>query len=111
MVANGSASQWLAPSVADDLFVSVYFAKNSVGVFLRGSRGTSASEVAERFVPIREEFLELTSPEKLFGDDGENHPGTSLRIDTTDKANWDEALVWMHQTATKWLSAADQLLA
>ncbi len=106
MAANGKSSQWLAPNTAREMFLSVYLALGGVGVFLRGARGTSPGEFFERFEPTQDRFRELVSGE-MKDASIDDHPATTITIDTTDRANWDEAIEWLYLKANLWLSAAE----
>ena len=79
-----------------------------VGVFLRGPRGTTPREIADRFQPVREKFIELVGH---MGTEATNvdHPGDTLKIDTTDPENWEEAIDWMYKTSTRWLAAVEKI--
>ncbi len=109
MTVNGSSSHWLVPRHAKGLYISAYLAKDGVGVFLRGPRGSTPRDICQRFDPVRDEFLKIVAPDNPWGGTAESHPGNSYRIDTTDRANWEKAIEWLHETAEKWLDATDSI--
>ena len=107
VVVTGVGSNWLAPSKDVGLFVAIYRATDGVGVFVRGRRGVSPAEIQTRFAPLAARFTAETGPIRTPGDD-RNHPGDGFRIDTTDPANWDAAIDWMHGRAHAFLAAVEK---
>ena len=108
IVYNGAASQWLLPTEVEGLVVSIYIALDRVGMFLRGPRGSSRSEVAQRFEPVREQFSKLVNDE-ISGGTEENYPYCSFSIDTRERKNWDEAIAWLAAKASLWLQATSNV--
>lgn len=105
---NGSTSQWLTPNGVTDLKISMYKAKKGVGVFLRGNRGSTPSEIQHRLAPFSEEFKNLVGQVSNIGD-FENHPSDELKIDTLNARNWDEAVDWLHNRAHTFLTATSEI--
>lgn len=105
---TGSASNWLASNKEADLFVSIYKAKNEAGVFLRGKRGVSPSEIQARIAPRAAEFEELAGGCRHVGKEG-SHPGDQIEINTEDESNWDQISDWLHKRAHQFLEAANSL--
>lgn len=106
VVVTGAGSNWLAPRKDIGLFVSIYRAADAVGAFLRGPRGTSAAEIQDRYAPLAARFIAETGPIRTSGDH-RSHPGDSLNVDTTDPANWDAAIDWLHARGHAFLTAAE----
>jgi hypothetical protein len=105
---NGSASQWIVPDGVDDLVVSIYITMDGVGVFLRGLRGTTPSEVLERFEPQMFEFKRLVADE-MYDATGKTYPGCAYKTDMKDLENWGEAIEWLCDKAQLWLDATSQV--
>lgn len=106
VVVTGAGSNWLVPRKDIGLVVAIYRAAPAVGAFLRGPRGTTAAEIQARFAPQAARFIGETGPIRTPGDD-RNHPGDENRIDTTDPANWDAAIDWLHARGHTFLAAAE----
>lgn len=105
---TGSPSNWLTPEGDTQMIVSIYRAKDGVGVFLRGLRGVTSAETQARLAPYAQEFERLVSGCRCIGDDG-SHPGDDLHVDMENPKNWDHASDWMHDRAHAFLSAATRL--
>jgi hypothetical protein len=101
---TGNPSNWMATPEGVGLFVAIYKAKNEVGVFLRGPRGMSVSEVQSRLAPYADKFEELVGAVRYIGSE-RNHPADRLRIDTDNSDNWERATLWLHDRAHKFLEA------
>jgi hypothetical protein len=89
---------------------TIYKSKTGVGVFLRGPRGTNATEVQARLAPHAKQFEQLVGTCRDIGDNS-NHPGDDLKIDTEDQANWDTAVDWLHDRAHAFLSAVNKIFS
>lgn len=101
---SGSSNLWLAKPNELGMVVSIYKAKDSVGVFLRGQRGVSASETQTKLAPFVEQFRIGIGECKSMGDE-KSHPWDELKIETDNKENWDEAVDWLHERAHTFLTA------
>lgn len=108
LTVNRSSNQWLAVDRAPDLVLSIYLSMGGVGVFMRGRRGAKSSEIFARFSPRKSEFEALVG-EDLAGASESAHPGTFIRLDMTDRANWDEGVTWLCRTSRLWLAAISQI--
>jgi hypothetical protein len=95
---------------AEGLVLSIYFAVNSVGVFLRGPRGTTPSEIAAVFNPKAEKFRELVGGEMKDATESD-HPACYKRMNMRDRKNWPEAIDWLKQKSDLWLAAVDELFS
>jgi hypothetical protein len=104
----GTPSNWLATPKEIGMFVSIYKAKTGVGVFLRGKRGATPAEIQNRIRPYANEFEQLVGKCQNIRDDN-NHPSDSLKIDTENRDNWDEAIDWLHERANSFLSAVKSI--
>lgn len=102
---TGSASNWMALPEPIGLVVSLYRAKDGVGVFLRGPRGSTAADIHARLKPVSEAFAELAGDLTWPGSETD-HPGESFDIDTENRANWDEAVEWLHDSGHSLFKAA-----
>ncbi len=105
---TGNASNWLAAPQEIGMFISMYKAKNEVGVFLRGQRGVTPSEIQEKIAPYADEFKKLVGTCKNIGEEG-HHPVDLIKIDTENTENWNEAIDWLHERAHVFLSAITQI--
>lgn len=109
---NGSASQWLALDAVPDMHISIYFALGGVGVFLRGLRGSTPADIFERFQPHANEFKNMlgdVGDAATWGGTTSSHPGVSLKLDMTDRENWEQAIAWQGETAEKWIAATQAI--
>lgn len=110
ITANGSASKWLVPDRCTDKVLSIYMARNGVGVFVRGLRGTAPAEIFAQFEPMHEQFAKLVGGEIRNGS-VDNHPGFYVTIDMDKRENWPTAIDWLAQKADLWLAAIDELFS
>jgi len=85
-------SRWLAVGPMP-LIAAHYVANGSVGIFVRGARGTRPGHVRQLLFPQRELLVEtLGRPDLRLG---ENFLlGHSLRVDMHDRTNWPGAINW-----------------
>jgi len=105
---TGGPSNWHAPAGDTQLIVSIYRAKNEVGVFLRGARGVTPAQTQTRLAPHAEALERLVGECHRIGE-ANHHPIDHIDIDTDNAANWDRAIDWLHARARGFLSAATQL--
>jgi hypothetical protein len=106
---TGSASNWLAAPPEIGVYVSLYRSKDGVGVFLRGPRGMSVAELQQKLEPHADEFVKLVGACNHIGDYS-NHPSIRHSVDMDVRENWGEAADWLHDTGSKFLSAAIAVL-
>ncbi|MEQ8836808.1 MAG: hypothetical protein RID07_08390 [Lacipirellulaceae bacterium] len=98
--ADAASSRWRG--LGNTGLVAVQFvSKGSVGVFVRPDRGVVREKVSEILGPDAARLAQLLGAEL-----GPNKNGAFLYskyvIDTDDRANWDEACAWLHQTAIRY---------
>ena len=105
---TASSSNWLVPPQNIGLVISIYKAKNGVGVFFRGPRGTTPAEVQSRLAPYAQKFEKLVGTCRHLGDENK-HPADDLQIDTEDRANWDKAADWLHERSHAFLDATTEI--
>ncbi len=98
------------PDDVSDLVISIYFAVDSVGLFLRGPRGSTHADIVERFEGVSDRFKELVGGE-MTDATASAHPGYFTKIDTTDPANWEKAADWHRDKAKMWLQATSEVFA
>ena len=110
ITANGSASKWLVPNRCTDKVLSIYMARNGVGVFVRGLRGTAPAEIFVQFEPVYDQFAKLVGGE-IWKGSPDDHPGFYLAIDMNNRENWPVALDWLAQKANLWLATIDELFS
>ena len=105
-VGGGGSSRWRAVPEAG-LVVSRYCSARSIGVFVRGPRGTPAEDVVTRLAPhLNELQFRLGVP---LGDP--TYPfNKSKPFDGEDEANWDVMADWMHAEAEMYAAALIELL-
>ena len=104
---TGLPSNWLATPRGIGLYVSIYTAKGCVGVFLRGPRGGTPSEVQRRLSPHFDRFLELVGECEPGSET--NHPCSNYTINMEDRENWGEAIDWMHERSLMFISAVTEI--
>lgn len=97
--ADGNSSRWRAP--VDGFVVVQYVSQKRVGVFIRGGRGVSSEQTAEELEPYRDR-LEQTLGEPPNGDNF--FFIKRLRIDASDRANWDRMSDWLHEQAEAYVA-------
>ena len=86
------SSRWLAVGVMPLIAVH-YISGESVGIFVRGARGTRIGHVREHLFPHREFLAKALGRERLRL--GENFLlGDRLQGDMLDSANWPSAIDW-----------------
>jgi hypothetical protein len=79
--------------------LSLYITNRSVGLFVRGVRGTPLSETRVRLEPRRRE-LELALDAAI---DDECPLLRNLRLTTTDPSTWSGAYEWLRQSEAEYL--------
>jgi hypothetical protein len=101
-------SRWLAVG-AGGLIVALYLTNRSVGVFVRGERGSHIGHVRERLFSYRERLAQaLRQPDIKLGD--RFLLNTGLRLDMHDHANWPRASNWLAINAPFYQAALHCLL-
>ena len=93
-------SRWRAVP-GSEFNLSLYITNRSVGLFVRGVRGTPLSATRARLEPRRNE-LELVLGAAL---DDECPLLRNLRLTTTDASTWGRAYDWLRQSETDYLRA------
>ena len=89
---GNESSRWLAVGVMPLIAVH-YISGESVGIFVRGARGTRIGHVREHLFPHREFLAKALGRERLRL--GENFLlGDRLQGDMLDSANWPSAIDW-----------------
>lgn len=102
-VRGNEHSRWL-PVGAGGVIVALYLTNGSVGVFVRGERGSRIGHVRERLFPRRESLAwALGQPDIKLG--SRFLLNTSLRLDMHDRAIWPQAADWLAATAPLYQSA------
>ena len=104
---TGLPQSWLDTPSGIGLYVSIYHAKNEIGVFIRGPRGCAPSEVQRRLAPHSAKFAELVGEYNQGTETG--HPYTRMKINTEDRENWDEAIDWMYETGLRFVNAVTEI--
>ncbi len=90
-------SRWL-PVGAGGLIVALYVTNLSVGVFVRGERGSRVGHVRERLFSYRQRLAKaLAQPDIKLGE--RFLLNTGLRLDMHDRANWHSASDWLASRA------------
>ena len=74
-----------------DLRISLYVAAEKVGVFLGGNPSEPEDALQVRIDPYREPLRAALGGEELG-----RWAGTALKIETSDRANWDRMADWLH---------------
>jgi hypothetical protein len=101
-------SRWL-PVGAGGLIIALYVTNRSVGIFVRGERGTPIGKVRERLFGSRERIGgALGQPDIKLGE----HflLNTAQKLDMQDDANWPRAGAWLAAEAMLYRHALLELL-
>lgn len=106
---TGAAHNWLTTPDSEEFVVSIYKAKDEVGVFLRGQKGVSAAETQNNLAPYVNIFKEKIGNCKNIGS-GTNHPADTHVMDTQNKENWDQAVDWLHQRSQHFLKTITEII-
>jgi hypothetical protein len=78
-----------------NLVISIYLAKNSVGIFLRGERGVDGETVSNILLPYKDVLEDKLSTE--FGSiDGDYFLGSFLKANTKDREQWEKLIEWLY---------------
>ena len=108
-LANGRSSRWR--TIKDGEFViSLYLAKESVGLYIRGKRGVADNNVHLMLSP----HAELLSRETgvAFESDYPGYFFTSfMNADTNNRALWDKLADWLYETANQYERALQMIEA
>ena len=108
--ADAASSRWRVLSDLD-LVVTIYLAQKSVGVFIRGVRGTSNAEVYERLAPHAERLRTATGAEIGNPEAGHYFSLSSFKCNSNDKAQWDAMSDWLHSTADAYETTLKDIFA
>jgi len=104
---GNESSRWLAVGVMPLIEVH-YVSAKSVGIFVRGARGTKIGHVREYLFPHREFLAKALDRQDLRL--GENFLlGDRLRGDMQDKANWPHAVEWFAERSPVYEQALESL--
>ncbi len=106
-VAGGGSNRW---HVFEDmgLVISIYFAVDRVGVFLRGLRGVTPQETYELLAPHAEQLAALTGKD-VRGSDAAYRCVSYQEFDTSNRELWDEMSDWLYSTAQVYESALHEI--
>lgn len=107
---NGAASKWIPLSSEIGLVISVYLAQSEYGIFVRGPRGVTADSIHPRISHMFEQLNSAVGG-AMHESDGVNHAGEGVRADMAERANWDEAIDWMHERIRVYMYALSSLLS
>ena len=108
--ADAASSRWRVLSELG-LVVTIYLAQKSVGVFIRGTRGTSNAEVFERLAPHADRLRMATGAEIGNPEAGHYFSLSSFKCNSNDKAQWDAMSDWLHSTADAYETALKDIFA
>lgn len=105
-MAGGGAARWrVVPG--SNLVVSQWLATDSVGVFVRGGRGSDGPDVFDKLMPYADRIVSELGVEL-----GERRwPLVQrLNVDTADEARWDEWARWLHDQAERYAVVLSRFL-
>ncbi|MCW6036680.1 hypothetical protein K4A83_10455 [Spirulina subsalsa FACHB-351] len=96
--ANAASSRW---RVFDDigLVVTVYLAREEVGVFIRGLRGIEGAEVYARLMPYCDRLQAETGVSPGSSNRGHHYFVKTLKCQYHDQSQWERLTDWLHSTA------------
>lgn len=98
--AGGYSNRW-RPIPALEVVISSYIAQRSVGVFIRGPRGSAAQNAYDTLLPYQDQLTELTGA--TMGNPEDNGFFVQYyRAETSDKSNWDTLTTWLYETTQKY---------
>jgi hypothetical protein len=95
---------WLRPERDSPLVVSIYLARNAVGVFIRGARGATPGETLALLEPMAEPLSAALASPWVARDNGYFF-GDSRPVVAFDEATWPEAIDWLHERARLYLAS------
>ncbi|MFN3259898.1 MAG: hypothetical protein ACE37J_04990 [Pikeienuella sp.] len=108
VMVGGGSYNWLTPPEDVGLIVSIYRTQSSVGVFLRGKRGSKAADVQAKIATHAERLRAMIGEDLNLGDE-RNHPFVFRPTDMADPADVDAAIDWMHERGHSFLRAIHDL--
>lgn len=101
-VAGGASNRW---RTVGDIVISYCFAVDSVGLFMRGRRGTDS----DQFHQLLEPYADILSQELdlPFLDKEGKHTDFGLwqQADTADREQWDVLADWLHENVERYEKA------
>lgn len=102
------SSRWV-PIAGTPLFVSQYISEAAIGIYIRGDRGVAPAQTAQFLEPFLEKLTErLGEPVGILA---KPHLFTKRRkIDTRDRARWDEMADWLHAETVRYVSEVVSIL-
>lgn len=107
---TAASSVWISVEPDAALNVALWVGRTKTGLFIRGPRGTSdGGDLVDRFEPVIEPLTERLGTSYGRGTGG-HFWGKQRRIDMTDRANWPDAIEWLHMEATRYVTALKELM-
>ena len=104
------SSVWLSLEPDQALNVALWVGQSKVRLFVRGPRGTShGGDLVQRFEPVIKGLTERLGTSYGRGSGG-HFWGKQKQIAMTDKANWAEAVRWLHTEAHRYVDAPNELV-
>ncbi len=107
-VPTATSSVWLEVEPPNALNVALWVGRTKLGLFVRGSRGSDGSELAERFGPLASE-LEAKLSARYGRTTGANFFDQQKQIDLTTQDNWPVAIDWLHERASVYCTTLREL--
>ncbi|WP_284180401.1 hypothetical protein [Rhabdaerophilum sp. SD176] len=109
MGAVGVSSNWLKADATGEIMISVWVGQRMLGLFVRSRRGADGTETRALLEPHRE-ALETRLGARFGGDRENTFLGRQKNVDLTDRANWPDAIDWLHGSVTQYLDVLRQIL-
>jgi len=99
---------WLHPLGVGGPVVSVWLGRKKVGVFVRHPSGAAPEPTHELLAPYAGLFEERL--DARLGAAGYSLLGRDLKIDMNDRANWPQAIDWLHDMSHRFVAALNEAL-
>lgn len=105
--ASRASGRWrLLPK--NDLVIVQYLMQGSVGVYVRGKRGTDPEDTISRLAPFAETLgRELNAD---FNEEGNFLFVKSLTLDMQDQSNWNRAATWLKSETDKYVRVLKEVV-
>lgn len=99
---QATSSRW-RPVPGTDLVVAIYLAQQSVGLFVRGQRGTDRLNVLDQLAPERQHLEACLGCPCGDGVSSSYFFSQTKHGDLRDEASWPLMMDWLHQTQTMYV--------
>ncbi|MDE0220283.1 MAG: hypothetical protein OXJ90_13545 [Spirochaetaceae bacterium] len=102
-----AGSSFWVPIKSAELNLSLYLAKGSVGVWVRGRRSEPADKVRERILAWEGDLRDAIGVEIGDGTSGGSFANSHYKVDTKNRANWTDMADWLHDKIREYRRVLD----